>query len=157
MLKEPRFLNPLTIIHRGFGGSIMNDALYYADRIVIPYKPRAVLLYEGDNDTAFGIPPEKIIETFDTFVKKIHQVLPETRIYVISIKPSLSRWKIWDAMKKANALLKAKCETNPLLTCIDVATPMLDEKGALLPDIFIQDNLHLNEKGYNIWSEAIHC
>jgi lysophospholipase L1-like esterase len=148
-------LEPLTVIHRGFGGSIMNDAYYYADRIVIPYKPRAVLLYEGDNDAAFGISPEKIIEMFDAFVKKIHEALPETRIYVISIKPSISRWNIWDAMKKANALLKARCETNPLLTYVDVATPMLGEKGEPLPDIFIQDNLHLNEKGYDIWSEAI--
>jgi len=148
-------LKPLTIIHRGFGGSIMNDALYYAARIVIPYSPRAVLLYEGDNDTAFGISPEKIIEAFDAFVRKIHEALPETRIYVISIKPSISRWNIWDAMKKANALLKARCETNPFLTYIDVATPMLDEESELLPDIFIQDNLHLNEKGYDIWSEAI--
>ena len=148
-------LKPLTIIHRGFGGSIMNDVLYYADRIVIPYKPRAVLLYEGDNDTVLGISPEKIIETFNAFVKKIHEALPETRIYVISIKPSISRWNIWDAMKKANALLKARCETNPLLTYIDAASPMLDEKGEPRPDIFIQDNLHLNKKGYDIWSEAV--
>lgn len=62
---------------------------------------------------------------------------------------------LWDAMKKANALLNASCETNPLLTYIDAATPMLDEKGEPQPDIFIQDNLHLNKKGYDIWSKAI--
>jgi lysophospholipase L1-like esterase len=148
-------LKPLTVIHRGFGGSTMKDALYYADRIVIPYRPRAVLLYEGDNDAAFGITPSKIYETFDEFIKKIHLALPETRIYVISIKPSISRRNIWNVMKKTNELLKARCDANPLLTFIDVATPMLDENGEVLPDIFIQDNLHLNEKGYGIWSEAI--
>lgn len=148
-------LKPLTVIPRGFGGSVMNDVLYYADRIVIPYKPRAVLLYEGDNDAAFGISPEKIVETFDALISKIRQELPATRVYVISIKPSISRWKIWDTMKQANALLKSRCEADPLLTFIDVATPMLDVKGEPLPDIFIQDNLHLNEKGYGIWSKAI--
>ena len=148
-------LKPLTVIPRGFGGSVMNDALYYADRIVIRYKPRAVLLYEGDNDAAFGISPEKIVETFDALIRKIHQELPGTRVYVISIKPSISRWNIWDSMKETNALLKARCEADPLLTYIDVATPMLDEKGDVLHDIFIQDNLHLNAKGYGIWSRAI--
>lgn len=148
-------LRPLTMIPRGFGGSVMNDALYYADRIVIPYRPRAVLLYEGDNDVAFGISPEKIADAFDAFVRKIRRELPETRIYAISIKPSISRWNIWDKMKQANALLKTRCEADPLLTYIDVATPMLDEKGGVLPDIFIQDNLHLNAKGYGIWSQAI--
>jgi lysophospholipase L1-like esterase len=122
---------------------------------VIPYRPRAVLLYEGDNDAALGISPEKIAETFDAFIRKIHQELPETRVYVISVKPSISRWNIWDKMKQANALLKTKCESDPLLTYIDAAAPMLDEKGDVLQDIFIQDNLHLNEKGYGIWSRAI--
>jgi lysophospholipase L1-like esterase len=148
-------LKPLKIIHRGFGGSTMKDALYYADRIVVPYRPRAVLLYEGDNDAAFGISPNQIYETFDAFIKKIHQALPETRVYVLAIKPSISRWNIWDVMKKTNELLKARCDTNPLLTFIDVATPMLDQKGEPLAGIFLQDNLHMNEKGYDIWRKAV--
>lgn len=148
-------LKPLTMIPRGFGGSVMNDALYYADRIAVPYKPRAVLLYEGDNDAAFGISPEKIVETFDALIGKIHGELPGARIYVISIKPSISRWNIWETMRKTNELLKSRCDEEPLLTYIDVATPMLDDRGKVLQDIFIQDNLHLNKKGYAIWSKAI--
>ena len=148
-------LDPLRIIHRGFGGSTMSDALYYVDRIVVPYRPGAVLLYEGDNDAAFGISPETICATFDAFVGTIHQALPETRIYVISVKPSISRWNIWNVMKETNLLLKERCAKDPLLTFIDVATPMLDGKGEPLPDIFLRDNLHLNEKGYGIWKEAV--
>jgi len=148
-------LEPLTVIPRGFGGSTMKDALYYADRIVIPYKPRAVLLYEGDNDAAYGISPKIIKETFDAFVEKVHLALPETRIYVLAIKPSILRWNIWNAMEEANALLEAECEDNPLLTFIDVASPMLDATGAPLADLFIQDNLHMNAKGYGIWREVV--
>lgn len=148
-------LAPLMIIHRGFGGSMMNDALYFADRIVLPYRPRAVLLYEGDNDAAIGIPPEKIRETFDAFVTKIHQALPNTRIYVIAIKPSILRWNIWGTMQRANELLKAACDADTLLTFIDIATPMLDEKQEPKSGIFLGDNLHMNEKGYKIWKETI--
>jgi len=148
-------LTPLTIIHRGFGGSTMNDALYFADRIVMPYHPRAVLLYEGDNDVALGISPQQINETFDALVTKIHQALPKTRIYVLAIKPSILRWNLWDTMKSANERLKETCDADDLMTFIDVATPMLDETGAPRTGIFLQDNLHMNDTGYRIWKEVV--
>lgn len=149
-------LSPLTIIPRGFGGSTMEDARYYADRIVIPYKPRAVLLYEGDNDIgAFKLTPERILEIFKGFVAKIHSALPQTRIYVISIKPSILRWNAWPQMEKINQLLKAFCESTALLTYIDMASSMLDENGDPKKDIFLSDKLHLNEKGYELWTKSI--
>lgn len=149
-------LSPLTIIPRGFGGSTMEDARYYADRIVIPYRPRAVVLYEGDNDIgAFQLSPERILEIFNGFVAKIHDALPQTRIYVISIKPSIARWNVWPQMQETNRLLKAACESSALLTYIDVASPMLDENRRPRKDIFVEDKLHLNEKGYQIWTKAI--
>jgi lysophospholipase L1-like esterase len=149
-------LSPLTIIPRGFGGSTMADARYYADRIVIPYKPRAVILYEGDNDIGrFNLPPEQILEIFNGFVEKIHGSLPQTRIYVISIKPSIARWNFWPQMEEANRLLKKACASNALLTYIDVASPLLDSSNTPRKDIFLKDNLHLNEKGYQIWTDTI--
>lgn len=149
-------LSPLTIIPRGFGGSTMEDARHYADRIVIPYNPRAVLLYEGDNDIgAFQLSPERVLAIFNGFVAKIHNVLPKTRIYVISIKPSILRWQFWPSMEKANRLMKASCESNALLTYINVASPMLDENGEPRKDIFLADKLHLNKKGYALWANAI--
>ena len=149
-------LSPLTVIPRGFGGSTMEDALYYLDRIVLPYKPRAVLLYEGDNDIGvFKVSPQQVLETFQALVEKIHSALPDTRIYVISIKPSISRWNFWPLMTEANRLLKDNCASNALLTYIDVASPMLNENGEPRQDIFQEDMLHLNEKGYEIWTRAV--
>jgi len=148
-------LAPLTVIPRGFGGSNMNDLLHYADRVVIAYKPRAVLVYEGDNDIKGGIAPEKIAATFDAFVAKVHATLPKTRIYVLSIKPSPSRWSLWQESQAANALLKARCDAHPLLTYIDVAAGMLDETGQPRPDIYQPDKLHLVRKGYEIWRDAV--
>ncbi|HEX9724907.1 MAG TPA: GDSL-type esterase/lipase family protein [Vicinamibacteria bacterium] len=149
-------LAPLTVIPRGFGGSTMEDALYWIDKAAIQYKPRAIVVYEGDNDTgSYKVPAAKIAEQFEAIVAKIHAALPETRVYVISVKPSVSRWATWPEAVKTNQLLEAIAEKNDRVTYIDVATPMLQPKGDVMTDIFVDDNLHLNPKGYEIWSAAI--
>ena len=149
-------LVPLTVIPRGFGGSTMEDALYWIDRVAIAYKPRAVVVYEGDNDTGrYQVPPAKIAEQFETIVAKIHAALPQTRVYVLSVKPSVSRWATWPEAVKTNELLQAIAAKNDLVTYIDVATPMLLANGDVMTDIFVEDNLHLNAKGYEIWTAAV--
>lgn len=148
-------LAPLTIIARGFGGSNMNDLLFYADRIVIPYKPRAIVVYEGDNDIAQGITPVKIADTFNKFVIKIHNVLPECRIYFLSVKPSIDRWDMWTKMQAANTIISQICAENKLLTYIDISSGMLNKKGVPREDIFLDDNLHMTRDGYLIWKEAL--
>lgn len=149
-------LAPLTVIPRGFGGSTMEDALYWIDRLAIQYKPRAIVVYEGDNDTGrFKVPPARINEQFEGIVKKIHAALPATRIYVIAVKPSVSRWDTWPAARATNELLKASAEADPLVTYIDMETPMLRPDGHVMTDIFVEDNLHLNPRGYEIWSAAV--
>lgn len=149
-------LAPLTVIPRGFGGSTMEDALYWLDRVALAYKPRAIVIYEGDNDTGrFAVPPAKIAEQFSAILGKIHQALPKARVYVIGIKPSVSRWAVWPESVKANELLQALALKDDLVTYIDVAKPMLQADGKVMTDIFVDDNLHLNPKGYRIWSAAI--
>jgi len=149
-------LAPLTIIPRGFGGSTMEDALYWIDRVAITYAPRAVVVYEGDNDTGrYQVPPAKIADQFVAIVKKIHAALPKTRVYVIGIKPSVSRWDVWPVSVKANEILKAYADKEDLVEYIDVAKTMLQPDGHVMTDIFVEDNLHLNPKGYKIWSAAV--
>ena len=148
-------LAPLTVVPRGFGGSNLNDALHYADRIVLPYKPRAIVLYEGDNDIAQGVAPEIIADTFRRFTRKVHGALPGCRIYFLSIKPSISRWNLWPAMTEANDLIAAACAKDARLTYVDVATGMLNDKGQPRPDIFKEDNLHMERAGYLIWRDAL--
>ena len=148
-------LAPLTVIPRGFGGSNMNDALHFADRIVLPYKPRAVVVYEGDNDIAQGIAPEKVADTFRAFVTKVQTEFPNCRIYFLSIKPSISRWHMWPEMKKANSLIDAECEKDKRLTFVDVAFGMLDDEGNPRKEIFQDDNLHMTRGGYVIWRDVL--
>ncbi|MEO1996524.1 MAG: GDSL-type esterase/lipase family protein, partial [Planctomycetaceae bacterium] len=148
-------LAPLTIIPRGFGGSNMNDALHYADRIVIRYRPRAIVLYEGDNDVAQNIAPAKISATFQLFVVKVHRELPQCRIYFLAIKPSIRRWNLWPRMQAANQNIAAICAKDPRLTYVDVAAGMLNDTGEPRPEIFMADKLHMKRPGYLIWRDAL--
>lgn len=148
-------LEPLTVIPRGFGGSTMEDALYYMDRIVLPYEPRAVMVYEGDNDVARGTEPETVLAQFREFVERIHEPLPQTRVYFLSIKPSIRRWEMWPAMAEANRLVAQYCATDERLTYIDVAAGMLDAAGEPKREIFREDDLHMTRDGYVIWRDIV--
>lgn len=149
-------LAPLVVVPRGFGGSTMRDVLHFLDRIVIRYRPRGVLLYEGDNDLQEGVPPEEVVATFDTLTARLHAALPRTRLYVMSIKPSPARWGLWPEAQRANALLWRSCAADSLLACIDVAGPMLDPRtGRPRRELFGPDSLHLSAAGYRVWREAV--
>ncbi len=148
-------LSPLTIIPRGFGGSNMNDALYFTDRIVLPYEPRAIVVYEGDNDIAQKITPKKILNTFRLFVTEVHTELPQCRIYFLSIKPSISRWSLWQKMEKANNLIAQECSKDQRLTFVDVSSNMLDKEGKPQKELFLEDDLHMTKAGYLIWKDIL--
>ncbi|MGI1679307.1 MAG: hypothetical protein K6L75_11280 [Cellvibrionaceae bacterium] len=154
-------LAPLTIIHRGFGGSNMRDALHHIDKLVIPYKPRAVVLYEGDNDlSVFAVTPAVVMQNFELFVERLRRSLPDTRLYVLSIKPSIARMQYWDKMKATNELLKKRCSEIKACRYIDVATPMFlvgeeSSEGGLKKNIFVEDGIHMNADGYKIWTDTI--
>jgi len=150
-----RDLAPLTIIPRGFGGSTMHDLEAYADRVIFPYKPRAILIYEGDNDIAAGVPPAAVLASFARLVERIHAQLPGTRVYVLSAKPSPLRWEHWPRTAELNAGLRAACEADPLLEFSDVATPMLGENGQPRPELFLGDRLHMNAQGYVLWTQIV--
>jgi len=150
-------LAPLTVVPRGFGGSIMHDVLHYLDRVALTYKPRAILIYEGDNDTG-GRPPipnELILEDLRQIIALVHQQLPATRIYVLSVKPSILRQSVWPIAQQVNAGYRAIAANDPLVYYVDVATPFLLNDGSVMTDIFVADDLHLNDLGNAIWGATI--
>ena len=148
-------LAPLTVIPRGFGGSVMNDVLYHLDAVALKYQPRAILIYEGDNDTAYGLSEEHIVGAFKQIVAKVHEELPETRIYVMAVKPSTLRVDVWESAQRVSAAYKEVAKNNPLVYYIDSATPFLKADGSVMTDIFIEDGLHLNDMGNLIWGSII--
>lgn len=152
----PAALAPLTVVPRGFGGSAMADVLHFVDRVVIAYQPRAVVIYEGDNDTGrFFVPPMTIAAELKQIIAAVHAELPETRVYVMSVKPSLARAAVWDKAQETNALYRKVAAAYDHVHYIDVATPFLNADGTVMDDIFIADGLHLNEKGNRIWGATI--
>lgn len=143
------------VINRGFGGSQMSDLIHFADRIVTPYSPRLILVYEGDNDIAANKTAEQVFADYQQFVSLVHDQLPDTRIAFIAIKPSLARRALMEEMRKANGLIEEYASARDQLDYIDIFTPMLGEDGEPLPDVFLDDGLHMNAAGYAIWTEAV--
>lgn len=143
------------VINRGFGGCELADVVHFADRIILPYKPRTVVVYAGDNDMANGKKPEQIVTDYKQLVRLIHQGLPQTRIGYISIKPSLARWNLADKIRKTNSLIKKYSSHDRLLTYIDIFTPMLGKDGTPRKELLAQDGLHLNSEGYALWTERV--
>ena len=155
--KAKAALAPLTVIPRGFGGSVMHDLLHYLDRVALVYRPRAIVIYEGDNDTGADppIPNEAILDDLRRIIARVHEKLPQTRIYVLSIKPSVLRRSRWPVAQQVNAGYREIAARDPLVYYVDVATPFLDSDGNVRTDIFVPDNLHLNDLGYEIWGATI--
>jgi lysophospholipase L1-like esterase len=143
----------LPVINRGFGGSHMGDATHFANRIVIPYKPRVVVVFAGGNDIASGVSAERVCENFKSLVDKIHAALPHTKIYFVSLFPTVARWKLDSKLREANSLIEAYTKTDPRLGFIDTRTVMTAPSGGPRPELLRDDNLHMNQKGYAIWNE----
>ncbi|MBD5778519.1 hypothetical protein IEN85_03375 [Pelagicoccus sp. NFK12] len=150
-----RDLAPLTVVARGFGGSKFSDVLHFFDELVAVYKPRAILVYEGDNDVGSGMSPEAVFGDFMEFRKRVEELDPEIRIYVIGVKPSLVRWNLRGEIAVTNHLIETACKKDPKLTFIDVAEFLLDDSGKPRAGIFLDDGLHLNNVGYHLWAAAV--
>jgi lysophospholipase L1-like esterase len=150
-------MKPLDVINRGFGGSQIAQVNQYASRIVLPYQPRAVVIYAGDNDLSFPWlkTPEQVLGDFEQFVEIVHAQLPDTWIYFVSIKPSVRRWSSWQKIKKTNDLIADYIRTQPRAQFIDVDAAMLDAQGKPRPELFRKDGLHMNPQGYAIWTSII--
>jgi lysophospholipase L1-like esterase len=155
MWKSTEAFPDLKVINRGFGGSQMSDSVKYAERIILPYKPRIVVVFAGGNDINASKTPEQVAEDFRTLAGKIHAALPKTKVYYISLFPNVKR-KSQDAQcQKANELVQAFTKTDSRLGYIDTATKMRASDGGPRPELLRDDGLHMNDDGYKIWNEIV--
>jgi lysophospholipase L1-like esterase len=145
-----------TLINRGFGGSSLPDVIRYADQIIYPYHPKQVVIYCGENDLAVeNTTPETVLSRLTTLVGMIRGKFANIPIVYVSIKPSPSRAHLMPVMVRANRMIKEYLETQKKAVFVDVYSKMLLPDGKPNGDIFTQDNLHMNAKGYAIWKQAI--
>ena len=145
----------LPVVNRGFGGSHVSDILHYLDRVVLPYNPKVLVFYAGDNDVAGGKSPQRVVEDYRRFVRLVHAKLPAVRIVYVAIKPCHNRWSLWPEMDKANGLVRDFCDQDERLFFADLATPLLGDDGTPRRDLFLSDQLHLNPQGYAVWTQTL--
>ncbi len=148
--------DPHVVINRGFGGSTMAELNYYADRIVFPYEPSKIFIYEGDNDIVEdSVSPSLVKEQLIEFVEKATHLLPETDLYFVSIKPSPSRKHLLTKAMNTNELIQNYAASEPKLHYIDIFGPMMKDSNNINWELFKEDSLHMNREGYVLWAEVI--
>lgn len=145
------------ILNRGFGGSTLQDLIYYAKDIVVPYKPKQIVIYCGENDLASSdtVTAGIVLKRFEILFYFIRKHYPVTPIVYVSIKPSPSRQHLMPKMKEANHLIRQFLARRSRTVFVNVFNKMLEPDGTPMKDIFLDDNLHMNAKGYAIWQKAI--
>jgi len=145
------------IINRGFGGSSLPDLIRNADKIIIPYQPKQVIIYCGENDIADSLAatPKIVRDRFKQLFQIIRTALGNVPVAFISIKPSPSRWKLEKSFLKANNLIKRYLKRDSNAIYVNIHDAMLLPDGSVNPELFIKDNLHMNAKGYEIWQKKI--
>jgi lysophospholipase L1-like esterase len=144
------------VINRGFGGAHISDVIYYYNQVILKYNPALIVFYCGDNDIAGDKPVKQVFDDYLTLIIKIETDLSGVSFVFISVKPSGSRWDYWEKMNMLNEQIKKYNQQQDNLYYIDLASPLLDSNGKPDNTLFLDDRLHLNDKGYKIWNSSLH-
>ena len=146
-----------TIINRGFGGSTLADVLRYEEDVIFRYNPKQIVIYCGENDVASSdtITANTVFNRFTNLFSDIRAVYPNVPVVFLSLKPSPSRWQLREKAKATNQLIEQYLSKQKNAQFVDVWKPMLGKDGKPRPELFIEDNLHMNAKGYAIWQKLI--
>jgi lysophospholipase L1-like esterase len=152
---ETAFADQPVVIKRGFGGSRLSESADLVHRLVLPYQPRLVVVYAGENDIHEGVGPTELLGHFQRLVQQVQAALPATRVAYMAIKPSPSRLAFLPAMREANLLIQTFVLQHDNLDYIDVHTAMLDNDGRPRPELFVRDQLHLSAEGYGLWRQIV--
>jgi len=144
-----------TVINRGFGGSWLSDVVHYFPGLVVPYQPKTIVLYAGENDIAEGRTAEMLLKDVETLLALRRQHLPKSKLVFLSLKPSPSRAGKLEEVRKANTLIRERLAGEKRAVFVDVFTPMLDAGGKPREELFGPDRLHMNDKGYDLWTAVL--
>lgn len=151
-------LSGYPILNRAFGGSSLPDLITFANETIIQYHPKQIYIYCGDNDLGHSdsVTTTMVLERFKTLYANIRKGLgKKVPIVYVSIKPSIARWKLENKIIETNALIQSFLSKEKNTQFLDIHSAMLNENKEVLKDIFIADNLHMNQKGYAIWTKII--
>jgi lysophospholipase L1-like esterase len=147
---------PLVVIRRGFGGAKLSDLVHFADRIIFPYAPRAVVLHAGGNELT-DVPgnrrrtPEEAQADFRSLVALIGERLPEVPIYYLALRPS----RLPGPRDLLLRLVRADCEAQPGLHYLDAGAGLALPDGSADPRLIGWARIHLNREGYAAWAPPV--
>lgn len=144
-----------SVLNHGFGGSEYSDIVKYQEQLIEEFEPSVIVVYAGDNDIANEKTPEKVAEDADMFIDALRRSAAGALVIVISAKPSVARWELKDKYIELNTLLKQMADSYDHVVFVDVWSPMLKSNGEVNAKLFLEDGLHMNEKGYAIWKNAL--
>ncbi|MEM6360100.1 MAG: GDSL-type esterase/lipase family protein [Bacteroidota bacterium] len=147
-------LAPYKVINLGFGGSTFGLCSYFFDEVFEHFTPREIVLYGGDNDLS-KISPRETVTNLKALISKIIKKYENPALSLISIKPSPERAYLEEQILLLNEELKRIIEAAPNGRYIDIHPQMLDPKGDPIPELFMDDQLHMNSQGYKIWKEVV--
>ncbi|MFH5883031.1 GDSL-type esterase/lipase family protein [Halalkalibaculum sp. DA3122] len=152
--KTRRAFPEYPVINRGFGGSHISDVRHFYKHVIHKYEPSVIVFYAGDNDVAADKPVEQVVDDYRNLTERVLTDFPEVKFVYIPIKPSSSRWNYWERMEKVNRRIKSYNQQYEQLFYVDLATPLL-KNGKPDDSLFMEDLLHLNEKGYAAWNRVL--
>ena len=142
------------IVNSGFGGSQASDLLIYCQELILEYRPKKVFIYEGDNDISEGKNTKEIMQDISKIIGKIRAQDATTEIVLIAAKPSIARWNLKKDYKRLNRKFRKLSRRDVQMNYADIWKPMLNNRK-VKEDLFIEDGLHMNAKGYDIWYNAL--
>lgn len=144
------------VVNRGIGGTQFDAILELKQELIYAQNPRAIILYSGDNDL-LNETPSAIIEDITNIIKDIRQH-PKTAsipLFLISVKPSPSRVAYLEKAKTLNGMMEKLRPQFDNLIYIDVFSIMLTSEGKPREDLFLEDKLHMNDRGYDLWQKIV--
>jgi hypothetical protein len=151
-------------INHGFGGSTIDEGLYYYNRLVKPWEPRAIVLRFYPNDVTFGYSPAEIVYLLSIFCNWARTDFPGVKLYLCDAMPHkrFTNSKMWKNLaNQFNGLLKNYCDTHEDCTYVcQSAWPGFyadpadaGDYGKVRQDIWVEDEMHFTQEGYDIYRD----
>ncbi|WP_367870195.1 GDSL-type esterase/lipase family protein [Luteolibacter sp. Populi] len=156
LLNIPEVFPGIQALNRGFGGSQISDVNTHLERCVLRYEPALVVFYCGGNDLWDKKTPEQVEKDFTEFRTRLFKRVPEAKLIVLAVRPSIQRVSIKAIEADLNARFKKAAEADKRITYLaDSCDRYLDKDGKPIPELFVADGLHMSKAGYAIWKDFL--